>query len=72
MKKSKLQKVTVQVFEHLQVEITINSERNGYNFKTPKCWGGRFYYSFCNNLQLAFAEQYPELDYELNMNIRNN
>lgn len=71
MNKTKLTNVIVQVYEHLSVEITINNERNGYTFKTPKGFGGRFYHSFCNHVYEALEEQYPELEYELRMNLRN-
>jgi hypothetical protein len=66
------QKIIVQVYEHLFVELTINESRDGYTFKTPKGFGGRHYYSFCNDIEHAFCEQYAELEYELRMNQRNN
>lgn len=65
-------KITVQVYENFKIELTINEKRDGYNFKTPKGLGGRHYYSLCNDVADAFAEQYPELEYELRMNLRNN
>lgn len=64
------QKVTVQVYEHLAVELTINAERTGYTFKTPKGMGGRHYYSFCNDVAHSLEEQHPELEMELRMNAR--
>jgi len=64
-------KITVQVYDHLQIDLTINEKRDGYTFKTPKALGGRHYYSFCNDIADAFAEQYPELEYEIRMNFRN-
>lgn len=68
---TKLTNVILQVYENVSVEITINNERTGYTFKTPKAFGGRFYYSFSNDVEQALEEQYPELEYELRMNIRN-
>jgi len=63
-------KITVEVYENFKLELTINENRDGYNFKTPKGWGGRHYYHFCNLVDYAFAEQYSELEYELRMNLR--
>jgi hypothetical protein len=59
--------VSVQVYENVTVSVTINSD--GYTFKTPKGFGGRYYASFCNHLADAFAEQYPELEYSLRANL---
>ena len=70
--KKELQKIIVQVFEDVFVELTINQNRDGYTFKTPRAWGGRHYHSFCNYVDYAFQEQFPELEYELRMNLRNN
>jgi len=66
------QKIIVQVYEHLSIELTINESRDGYTFKTPKGLGGRHYYSFCNHVADAFAEQHSDLEYELRINFRNN
>jgi hypothetical protein len=66
------EKVIVHVYEHLSIELTINERRDGYYFKTPIGFGGRHYYSFCNDVDNAFAEQYSDLEYELRMNLRNN
>lgn len=65
-------KITVQVYENFKIELTINEKRDGYTFITPPGVGGRVYYSLCNDVADAFAEQYPELEYELRMNLRNN
>lgn len=61
----KNQKINVQVYDHLFIEITINENRDGYKFKTPKGFGGRFYYSLCNHLDEALQEQYPKIFNEL-------
>lgn len=53
-------KLLVIIFEYT-IECIINTEFNSYKFKTPKAWGGRFYASFCNQLDDAFSEQYPEI-----------
>jgi len=66
------QKIIVNVVADVFVELIINEKRDGYTFKTPKAWGGRHYYSFCNYVQWAFQEQFPELEYEIRMNERNN
>jgi len=66
------QKIIVQVYEHLSIELTINESRDGYTFKTPKAFGGRYYYSFCNDVADAFSEQHPDLEYQLRMNQTNN
>ena len=71
MKKQE-QKIIVKVFEGVFVELTINQKRDGYNYVTPKAWGGRHHYSFCNYISDAFTEQFPKLEYELRMNQRNN
>jgi len=51
--------VRVQVYDHIAVDVKIKADT--YTFKTPKAFGGRFYYSFCNHLADALEEQYPEL-----------
>ena len=66
------EKFIIQVYEHLSIEITINEKKDGYKFKTPKVFGGRFYYSFCNDLDNAFADQYPEQEFMIRNNLRNN
>ena len=68
----KTEKFIVQVYEHLTIEITINEKKDGYKFKTPKGFGGRYYYSLCNDLDNAFAEQYPKEEFIIRNNIRNN
>lgn len=65
----KNQKINVQVYENLSIEITINENRNGYKFKTPKGFGGHFFYSLCNHLDDALQEQYPKIFNELNNNL---
>jgi hypothetical protein len=64
------QKVIVQVYEHLAIELNINKERTGYSFKTPKCFGGRHYYQFCNDVYNSFEQQFPQLEIELRINQR--
>ena len=66
------QKIIVQVYEHLSIELIISTNNDGYTFKTPKAFGGRNYYSFCNDVADAFAEQHSDLEYEIRMNQRNN
>jgi endonuclease YncB( thermonuclease family) len=58
------QKVTVNIFG-LDIVCTLTECREGYTFKTPKGFGGRHYYQFCNDLDIAFTEQYPELEFEM-------
>lgn len=65
-------KVIVKVYDSISIEVTINKKRDGYSFKTPKAFGGRHYYSFCNHLDDAFCEQYPSLADEIYFNISNN
>jgi len=60
-----IQKLNVQVYEHLCIVITINENRDGYKFKTPKGFGGRFYYSLCNDLDDALQAQYPTIFNEI-------
>ena len=55
--------VRVQVYEHIAVDVTIKGDT--YTFKTPKAFGGRFYYQFCNDVEDSLQEQYPELYYEI-------
>lgn len=57
-------KVEVKIFDYVII-CTINAEFNSYIFKTPKAWGGRYYASFCNQLDDAFSEQYPEIHSKL-------
>lgn len=66
------QKIIVNVYWNVDIELTINESRDSYTFLTPKAFGGRHYYFFCNDVADAFSEQYPELEYELRMNFRNN
>lgn len=61
----------VELFDNLSIMVIINKERTGYSFKTPKGWGGHHYYSLCNQLDNAFCEQYPELEFELRTNLIN-
>lgn len=68
----KNQKINVQVYEHFSIEITINENGDGYNFKTPKGFGGRHYYSFCNDVDQSLQEQYPTIHNELYANRRFN
>lgn len=65
-------KVSVQVYDNLKIDIIVNEKKDGYTFKTPKGFGGRYYYSFCNDLDDAFCEQYPFLADEIHFNLRNN
>lgn len=55
----------IQVFDGLIIEVKINDKRDGYTFVTPLGWGGRHYYSFCNILDDAFSEQYPQVYSEI-------
>lgn len=63
------QEITIKVYESIDcIKIIINEERNGYTFKTPKGFGGKHYYSFCNHIDDAFCEQYPLLAEEIKNN----
>lgn len=64
------EKIIVQVYEHLAIELNINKERTDYTFKTPKFFGGRHYYKFCNDVYKSFEQQFPQLEIELRMNQR--
>lgn len=63
------QQVTVNIFG-MDIVCTITESREGYTFKTPKGFGGKHYYSFCNDLDRAFTEQYPGLEIEMRKRIR--
>lgn len=49
----------IKVYEHLTIEAQIIDGK--LKFKTPKAYGGRFYYQLCNDLDIAIQEQYPEV-----------
>lgn len=51
--------IILQVYEHLSLEITILKDT--YTFKTPKGFGGRFYYSLCNDIADVLENEYPEI-----------
>jgi hypothetical protein len=65
------QKINLRVFDELHLQITINSQRDGYTFKTPKGWGGRHYYSLCNAIDDALEEQYNDIYWTIHNTIRN-
>jgi len=61
---------TVQVNDSLTLDITIVISECGdicYTFKTPRGWGGRHYYSLCNQIADAFDTQYPEINKSINL-----
>jgi hypothetical protein len=63
------QQVTVSIYG-MDIVCTMTESREGYNFKTPKGFGGRHYASFCNELSTAFYEQHPDLASEMHKRIR--
>ena len=61
---------TVQVTDSLTLDITIVMTQSGdisYTFKTPKGWGGRHYYSLCNQIADAFDNQLPAIYKAINL-----
>ncbi len=61
---------TVQVTDSLTLDITIVMTQSGdisYTFKTPKGWGGRHYYSLCNQIADEFQIQHPAIDKAINL-----
>ena len=55
---------TVQVNDSLTLDITIVMTKSGdisYTFKTPRGWGGRHYYSLCNQIADEFQIQHPAI-----------
>lgn len=63
------QQVKVSIYG-MDIICTMTESREGYTFKTPKGFGGRHYYSFCNDLGVAFDEQHPDLAMEMHKRIR--
>jgi hypothetical protein len=60
----------VQVTENLTIDVNIVQNQYGfitYGFKTPIGFGGRHYYSLCNQIAEAFSEQHAEIDTAINL-----
>ena len=61
---------TLQMRENLTIDVNIVQNQYGfitYGFKTPTGFGGRHYYSLCNQIAEAFSEQYAEIDTAINL-----
>ena len=61
----------LEVFENFFITIKLNESMDGYTFKTPKGWGGRHYYSLCNYIDNAMEEQFSDIYWTIQNNIRN-
>ena len=67
----KTTELKLEVFENFFITIKLNESMDGYTFKTPKGWGGRHYYSLCNYIDNAMEEQFSDIYWTIQNNIRN-